>query len=234
MERFFSTIFIIILSPIIIVITFLIFVQDFENPFFFAERVGKNSKIFKLIKFRSMIIDARKVNIFSTSSNDKRITFIGKIIRKYKIDEIPQLLNILYGDITFVGPRPNVISDVNKYNQVEKKLLEVKPGITDIASIVFADEGQILLNSKNPDEDYNKYIRPWKSRLGLFYIKNRNIRLDLIIIILTLFSIFNRKKALIYLSKTCSNYTKNYDLINFILRDKELTVINPPEDLKFL
>ena len=121
-----------------------------------------------MIKLRSMIVNAEKSKVDSTSSNDPRITKIGKIIRKLKLDELSQLFNVFIGEMSLVGPRPNVKRETDLYTKVEKNLLSVKPGITDFASIIFSDESEILKNVDDPDISYNQLIRPWKSRLGLF------------------------------------------------------------------
>ena len=115
----------------------LIWLQDFHSPFYIAPRVGKDGKIFKMVKLRSMIIDADKTWVDSTSSHDKRITPIGRFVRAYKLDEIPQLWNVLKGEMSFVGPRPNVKREVDLYTEIESNLLTVQPGITAISSIVF-------------------------------------------------------------------------------------------------
>ena len=126
-----------------------------------------------MVKIRSMIINADKTGVDSTSSDDMRITSVGKVIRKLKLDELSQLWNVLIGDMSLVGPRPNVKSETDLYTKIEKNLLNVKPGITDFSSIVFSDEGDILSGSDDPDLLYNQLIRPWKSRLSLFYIEKR-------------------------------------------------------------
>ena len=131
----------IFLSPALILIILAIWLQDFKSPFYISERVGKNEKTFRIIKLRSMIVGADKKGVDSTSANDSRITTVGKIVRKYKLDELSQLFNVIKGDMSLVGPRPNVKRETDIYTVEEKKLLAVKPGITDFASIVFADEG---------------------------------------------------------------------------------------------
>jgi len=163
-----------ILSPLILFFAILVFFQDFKSPFFIADRVGKNGVIFKMIKLRSMVVNANKSGVNSTSANDPRITKIGIFIRKFKLDELTQLINVFMGEMSLVGPRPNVKSETDNYSTDEKQLLNIKPGITDFSSIIFSDEGDILKNSRNPDLDYNQLIRPWKSRLGLLYIKKRS------------------------------------------------------------
>ena len=188
------------LAPILIIFSFLIWFQDYKSPFYISKRVGLNGNLFNFIKLRSMVIGADSSGVDSTSSNDLRITPIGSTIRKYKIDEIPQLINVLFGEMSFVGPRPNVTSDVTLYTEIEKELLTIRPGITDFSSIVFSDEGEILSESKDPDLEYNQLIRPWKSRFGLFYIRNQNFVVDLKLIFLTLVSVFKRNYALAKIS----------------------------------
>ncbi len=232
MKRFFditaSSFSLIILSPILIIFIFLVWISDLKNPFYLGTRIGKNYEKFRMVKLRSMTIDADKNKIDSTSTNDPRITKIGKIIRRFKIDEIFQLINVLIGQMSIVGPRPNVERDVLIYTDVEKEILSVTPGITDFSSIVFSDEGDILENSDDPDLDYNKLIRPWKSRLALIYVKNNSFRIDLILITLTIMSMFNKTQSLILLSKVLKKITVNKELLEVVLRKKNLIPHPPP------
>ena len=154
-----------------------------------------------MIKIRSMKVNADLSGVDSTANDDSRITLVGKIIRKFKIDELAQLINVFLGQMSFVGPRPNVERETSLYTTEEKKLLNLKPGITDISSIVFSDEGDILEGRDDPDITYNQLIRPGKSKLGIFYIENSNIFLDVYLIFLTFLSIISRQKALELLSK---------------------------------
>jgi len=186
----------IVFSPILIILSLAVWLQDFQSPFYVAPRVGKDEKLFKMIKLRSMVKYADKSGVDSTSANDRRITAVGHFIRAYKLDEFSQLINVLFGRMSFVGPRPNVPRDVALYTSVERKLLSVKPGITDFSSIVFSDEGEILKDKVNPDIAYNQLIRPWKSRLGLVYIEHASFILDLKLIYLTIIAIFSKKRAL--------------------------------------
>ena len=190
-----------IFSPVILILVLIIWLQDFGNPLYIAERIGKDSIPFRMYKLRTMIINADSTGVDSTSSNDNRITSVGKFIRKFKIDEISQLINVLLGDMSLVGPRPNVLREILMYTDLEKELLTVKPGITDFASIVFSDEGEILSDSDDPDIDYNQLIRPGKGYLGIFYIRNQSIKLDLMLIFLTAIAILSRKKLCIILKK---------------------------------
>jgi len=213
----------IIVLPIIIIFSFLIYFEDKSNPIYLGKRVGKNFKNFNLFKLRSMKIN-KEVGFQSTSVNDKRILKIGRFIRSTKIDELPQILNILLGNINFVGPRPNVEDEVNKYVQLELRLLNLKPGITDFSSIIFSDEGQILSNSKDPDLDYNLLIRPRKNILALLYFQDRSILSDFYIIVLTVLNVFNRKLTLSLIYKFMKKKYRNHDL-KFILRDQDLIKI---------
>ena len=186
----------IISSPILIPVIFLVWIQDWHSPFYIAPRVGRDENQFKMLKLRSMIVNADKSGVDSTSSNDKRITGVGRFIRKYKLDELSQLWNVLIGDMSLVGPRPNVKRETDLYTIEEKKLLTVRPGITDFSSIVFSDEGEILKDQQDPDIAYNQLIRPGKSMLGLFYIEKRNFIIDIKLIYLTVIAIISKEKAL--------------------------------------
>ena len=230
----FSFIGLLILSPVLFAFTILVWLQDGKNPFYRGLRVGKNGKNFYMLKLRSMIIGAEITGVDSTSINDKRITKVGAIVRKYKIDELFQLCNVLTGNMSLVGPRPNVERDVNIYTNIEKKILLVRPGITDFSSIVFSDEGEILKNSKDPDIDYNKLIRPWKSRLALLYINRMNLLLDIKLIFITGIALFNRKKALFLVHSILKNLTKNEELLHVVLRDEDLKPFAPPGSKKIV
>lgn len=217
-----SLVLLVFLSPIIFFLSILIFIQDFNTPFYISNRIGKNKKKFRLYKFRSMIVNADKSGVNSTSDNDKRITKLGNFLRKYKIDEIMQLLNVVKNEMSFVGPRPNVEADVKLYSLEEEKLLSIKPGITDFSSIVFSDEGEILSSSQNPDYDYNRIIRPWKSKLGLIYIEKKNFFLDLTILFLTFLNLFNRIKTLSIINSILKRIDTDTELHNIVLRKNDL------------
>ena len=227
-DLFISLFGLILISPVILPILIIVWLQDFHNPFYVAPRVGKNGKIFKMIKLRSMKINADKSGVDSTSSNDSRITTVGKFIRKFKLDEISQLINVFIGDMSLVGPRPNVKRETDLYTLEEKNLLSVKPGITDFSSIVFSDEGEILKDSTNPDLDYNQLIRPWKSRLGIFYIKNRSLGLDFILIFLTVLAILNRDLALKKINNILQKLNANDVLLKIAKRNVDLIPAPPP------
>ena len=221
-------------SPLLIFFTLLIYIQDFKSPFYISSRVGKDEKYFKIIKLRSMVINADKKGVDSTTSNDERITRIGHFIRSYKLDEISQLVNVLKGDMSLVGPRPNVKRETDIYTTEEKKLLKVRPGITDFASIVFADEGKILANQSDPDIAYNQLIRPGKSKLGIFYIKNQSFYLDLQILALTLLAIISRENALKYSAKLLKRNRADKELVKLTSRKNVLIPTPPPGSNKIV
>ncbi len=185
-----------LLGPILALIAVAIWIEDLHNPFFFGRRCARGGGFFHMVKFRSMVPDAWRNGVSSTAAGDRRITQVGRWIRKAKLDELPQLWNVLVGDMSFVGPRPQVETDARLYTQQEQRLLSVRPGITDAASIVFADEADILAGSEDPDLLYNQIIRPWKSRLGLLYVDHHTVATDLKLIALTLLSPLSREAAL--------------------------------------
>ena len=224
----------IICSPILVPIIIIVWIQDWHSPFYIANRVGKGDKVFKMIKLRSMIINAHKSGVDSTSSNDSRITGVGRFIRRYKLDELSQLWNVLLGDMSLVGPRPNVKRETDLYTREEKKLLTVKPGITDFSSIVFSDEGDILKDTSDPDIAYNQLIRPWKSRLGIFYIDHRTIQTDLQLIYLTVIAVLSRDKALQNISVSLANLGADPELVRVSRRIDQLVPTPPPGSNKIV
>jgi lipopolysaccharide/colanic/teichoic acid biosynthesis glycosyltransferase len=232
MKRLFDIVFsfigLIVISPILLFFMFLIWMQDHHSPFYVAPRAGRGGKPFRMIKLRSMVSDADKNGVDSTAGTDQRITKAGHIVRRYKLDEFSQLINVLLGDMSLVGPRPNVIREVSLYTEEEKHLLDLRPGITDLASIVFSDEGDILAGSENPDLEYNQIIRPWKSRLGLLYIENRNVLLDLYIIVLTVISILSRQLALKGVQKSLKWLGADDQLVRVAEREEPLQPYPPP------
>ena len=223
-----SLIGLILASPILIPVMFLVWKQDRHSPFYVAERMGKNEKPFKMVKLRSMIKNADAQGIDSTSANDMRITPVGHFIRSYKLDELTQLWNVLKGDMSLVGPRPNVKRETDLYTSQEKVLLSVKPGITDFASIVFSDEGEILADKADPDISYNQLIRPGKSRLGLFYIQKKNLLVDLSLVTLTALAIVSKQRALKSVAGLLKLLRAPQELLEIAVREKPLTPQPPP------
>ena len=176
----------VILSPILLLIAIFIKI-DSKGPIFFKQqRVGKNKKVFEIYKFRTMVTDAEKIGKQITVGNDSRITNVGKFIRKCKLDELPQLLNVLRGEMSLVGPRPEVPRYVELYDEYQEQILLVKPGITDYASIEFRNENDILGKSISPEETYIKDIMPNKIELNVKYIKNISLIEDFKLILKTI------------------------------------------------
>jgi lipopolysaccharide/colanic/teichoic acid biosynthesis glycosyltransferase len=220
---------VIVLSPILVVVAVAIWAQDFHSPLYIATRVGRGGRHFRLMKFRSMVIRADRTGVDSTAGDDPRITAIGKFIRRTKIDEVPQLLNVLAGDMSLVGPRPNVERETELYTSDERRLLSIRPGITDLASIVFADEGEILRGSDDPDIRYNQVIRPWKSRLALLYVDGRrSVALDGRILWLTIRSAYKRDAALVAVAALTRQLGGDESLTRVALRRDPLRAAPPP------
>ena len=192
-----SSLGLVVTSPVLLLFAIAVWLQDFRSPFYIAQRVGLDNQLFGMVKLRSMVIDADRTGVSSTSSDDSRITAVGRVIRALKLDEFTQLWNVLRGEMSLVGPRPNVMDGgVALYTETECRLLTVRPGITDYSSVVFSDEGAILAGSGNPDLLYNQLIRPWKSRLSLFYVDNRSLWLDIKLVLITVLAAVSRQRAL--------------------------------------
>ncbi|MDD4403099.1 MAG: sugar transferase [Desulfitobacteriaceae bacterium] len=190
MIRFFDSLFtilgLIILSPVFLIMAIWIKL-DSNGPVFYRQtRVGKNNKDFKLLKFRSMVTDADTKGLITVGSHDPRVTQSGYFIRKYKLDELPQLLNVLIGDMSLVGPRPEVRKYVDLYNETQRKVLSVKPGITDYASIEYIDENEILGKADDTEKVYIEQIMPEKILYNMKYIQNRSVKEYFKIIFLTI------------------------------------------------
>lgn len=185
----------VVMSPFFLLLALLIKL-DSEGPVFYKGlRVGRHGKPFRIFKFRSMAQNADKLGVSSTSSNDMRVTRVGRLIRKLKLDEFSQLINVLTGDMSVVGPRPEVQKFVEMYNEQEKTILTVRPGITDWSSIKFHNEGEIIEASgiNDADEAYAKLIRPEKLRLQLKYVRERNLWVDMKIVLSTVLTIFSTR-----------------------------------------
>ena len=148
--------------------------EDSGPIFYRGERVGRDGKLFRIYKFRTMVVDAEKLGGPSTADDDPRITKIGRHLRKYKLDELPQLMNVFKGEMSFVGPRPEVQHYVDMFTEEEKAILNVRPGITDWASLWNPDEGALLKGSKDPEREYMEKIRPQKLKLQLRYVKEKS------------------------------------------------------------
>ena len=193
MIRFFDFLFsllgLIVLSPVFLLISLCIVSDSRGGVFYRQSRVGKDGKDFKLYKFRSMRTGADKRGLITVGEKDSRITRVGYFLRKYKLDELPQLINVLKGEMSLVGPRPEVRKYVDLYTPEQRKVLSVVPGITDYASIEYVDENRILGGAADPDKVYVEEILPDKIRYNMKYIENRSLKEYFKIIFLTFYSI---------------------------------------------
>ena len=185
-DIFFSVLGMIALSPVFFIIYVMIRIESKGGGFYCQERVGKDGAGFRLLKFRSMRIGADRQGLITIGGHDSRITRVGYFIRKYKIDELPQLFNVLKGDMSLVGPRPEVRKYTDMYTDEQRRVLRIRPGITDYASIKYADENVILGQADDPDKVYVEQIMPDKIRLNMRYIENHNLREYFKIIFLTI------------------------------------------------
>ena len=184
-DLFFSLVGLIVLFPLFIVIAVCIVLDRRGGVFFRQVRVGKNGNDFRLYKFRSMAKGADRKGLITVGENDSRVTRVGRFLRKYKLDELPQLLNVFCGDMSLVGPRPEVRKYVDLYTREQRKVLSVLPGITDYASIEYIDENRILGQASNPDKAYVELIMPDKIRYNMKYIDRRSVKEYFKIIFLT-------------------------------------------------
>lgn len=180
------------LIPIIIVISVIIKLDSPGRIFFVQDRVTKDGKIFKILKFRTMVENADKIGAGVTTDNDSRITRTGKYLRKFRLDELPQIFNILKGDMSFVGVRPESVKYVNHYLPEMYATLLIPAGVTSITSILYKDESKLLKNSKSPDETYIKEILPRKMEYNLKYIKEFSFWYDIKIIFKTLIAVIKK------------------------------------------
>jgi lipopolysaccharide/colanic/teichoic acid biosynthesis glycosyltransferase len=215
--------------PIVFACALLIWGEDGDWPFYRGLRVGRRGSDFRMIKLRTMIADGERRGGSSTASSDHRLTKVGGVIRRLKLDELPQFWNVLLGDMSVVGPRPNFrAGGVDRYTDEEQGLLAIRPGITDLASIVFSDEGEILNCSSDPDGLYDAVIRPWKNRLGLLYVDKRSLSLDLQLIWLTAVGMTSRRTALRGVARILDTLDANSELKRICLRSEPLPAGLPP------
>lgn len=177
---------ILILTPFFVLIFLAVVIASGLPVFYRQSRVGKDGKDFKVLKFRTMFMDSDKKGLLTVGGHDQRITPLGYFLRKYKMDELPQLFNVLFGSMSLVGPRPEVRKYVDLYNEEQKKVLSVRPGITDYASIEYINENDLLAKSENPEQTYINEVMPAKLQLNLKYIKEAGLGTDLKIIFKTI------------------------------------------------
>lgn len=186
----------ILLSPVFLIMSIVITVDSPGGVFFRGPRVGKNGKVFRIFKFRSMVKDCEGKGKWNVGDNDSRITKTGHFLRKTKLDEIPQLINVFLGNMSFVGPRPELQVYVDMYTDEEKKILDLKPGITDYASMVNIAQFETFTKAVDPDEAYLKYIRPLKIKLQLYYREHHSFFGDIRIIFWTIYKVLTHSDKL--------------------------------------
>jgi lipopolysaccharide/colanic/teichoic acid biosynthesis glycosyltransferase len=206
----------------------LIWLWDRRCPLYAGLRIGRGSHTFWQLKLRSMSPGANKNGVDATPANDPRITPIGHYIRRVKIDELPQLINVITGDMSLVGPRPNCEREYRMYSDEEKRILSIRPGITDIASIVFADEQRILANTADSDLGYHQLVRPWKSRYCLLYLEKQSLRLDLELLLITGLNLISRQWALAMLQSMLGRLGADEQLMRIARRSAALVPHPPP------
>lgn len=224
-----SLVVLLLAAPLIAIAASLVWAQDGHAPLYRAPRVGRDGHDFRMFKLRSMCVDADRRGGTSTARSDDRVTPLGRVLRRWKIDELPQFWNVLVGDMSVVGPRPNTRrGGVDRYTAVEMHLLSARPGITDLASIVFADEGAILDGAADPDGLYDAVIRPWKSRLGLLYVEHGGGITDLRIVMLTALAILARPAALRGVDAILGNWGAGEELRRVCRRSAPLQRASPP------
>ena len=190
-----SIIAITLLLPLLVFISFTILITSGLPVFYLQERVGKDWIRFKIIKFRTMINNAEKIRPSISILNDERITFIGKYLRKSKLDELPQLINVLIGDMSLVGPRPELLRFVNCYPKEYCEILKIKPGISDYASIIFVNESKLLIESNDPESFYIKEVLPLKLDLCIKYLHEMSLVIDIKILFNTARGILSAIKS---------------------------------------
>jgi len=176
-------------APLVALIALLTKLGSPSPVIYRGSRVGLHGRLFAMLKFRTMVVNAESLGGSATAADDPRITAIGKFLRRYKLDELPQLVNVLAGDMSFVGPRPEVKKYVDMYTPEEKAILTVRPGITDWASIWNSNEAAVLEGSRDPEKTYEELIRPTKLALQLFYVRNHSASVDLKILFHTAFKL---------------------------------------------
>lgn len=186
----FSFMALVVLSPVLLVISLWVKLGSAGPVFYRQVRVGLNGKDFRIFKFRTMYTGSDRSGLITVGGRDPRITPSGYMLRKYKLDELPQFLNVLAGDMSLVGPRPEVRKYVEMYTQDQRRVLTVRPGITDYASIEYSDENEILGNAVDPDKEYIEVIMPAKLKLNLKYIDEQSLATDLKILFMTVRKIF--------------------------------------------
>ncbi len=217
-----------LLAPLLAAIAAAVWFEDHGSPWYCGVRVGLGGREFRMLKFRSMRPGAWLTGVNSTACGDARITRVGRFLRARKLDELPQLWNVVTGEMSLVGPRPQVPEEASLYTAEERRVLDVRPGITDLASIVFSDEGEILAGSADPDLLYNQIIRPWKSRLALLYVDHGCWTADVRILAWTAAALISRQWALDRVGRLLEAWGAGQPLLRMAGREVPLLAYPPP------
>jgi len=218
--------------PLLVLAAVLIYLDDRSTPIYAGERVGQGGTPFNMLKLRTMIPHAARTGVDSTAADDQRITRIGAVVRKLKLDEFLQFVNVLRGDMSLVGPRPQVSRGTALYTDLERQLLSVKPGFTDFATVVFADEGEILRGLDDPDLGYDRLIRPWKSRLALHYVGTQSLWLDLRLVLAMNLNVVSRRRALDWVASMLEETGAPTELARMARRSGSLQPADPPRSAR--
>lgn len=218
----------IVSSPLIMLGMLLVALSDGRNPLYVSERIGRHGRTFRFIKIRTMIPNAAASRVDTTIAGDARLLPAGRLIRRFKLDELPQFWHVLRGQMSLVGPRPNVPREVALYTQEERRLLDVRPGITDFSSIVFADLAEVLANSADANIAYNQLVRPWKSELGLHYLQHMSLWQDIKLTFYTVSSMFARRWTLQRIVQDLRATRARDELCDLAMRTRPLAPRPPP------
>ncbi len=224
----FSVIGLCLSAPVIVLALIGVWLQDFRNPIYASWRLGRHEKRFRFFKIRTMVVNASKSGRHNIGADDPNVTGLGSFLRKAKIDELLQFWSIIAGHMSLVGPRPNIPENTKLYTAEERVQFSVNPGLTDFASIIFSDQGNIIAGEKDTNAAYDQLIRPWKSRLGLIYVANSSLWLDLQLMALTAINFIYRPLALAGVSQLLTKLGAPDDLIEVATRRKPLTRCRPP------
>jgi lipopolysaccharide/colanic/teichoic acid biosynthesis glycosyltransferase len=223
-----GTIALIVTLPLILASMLAVWLCDFRNPLFVSERIGRGGRPFRFFKIRTMVPNASANGVNTTIAGDPRVTAVGRVLRYFKLDELPQFWNVVRGEMSLVGPRPNVFHETSRYTEEERRLLSVLPGVTDYSSIAFADLGDVLAGSADANVAYNQLIRPWKSALGLHYIATMSLANDLWLIWLTMTQMFARRWTLTKLEARLRATGAPPELCEMASRSRPLRPAPPP------
>lgn len=202
-----------VLAPVLALAAVAVWLEDRCDPLYRAVRVGLHGRPFEMYKLRTMVPNAEARGWDSTRADDPRITSVGRVLRRFKLDEFPQLWNVLVGEMSLVGPRPNIDREVDLYDAEERRLLEAIPGITDLSSIVYADLAERIRGYDDPNLAYRRLVRPGKSRLGLFYVDRGTFWMDIAIVVATVLGLVSRRGALRLVRTILNGYGADAELL---------------------